>query len=418
MGKLIKDALNDRQIKSLKPQEKSYRVTDGEGLYLQIDPIGSKRWFLSFRLDNKRDRIAYGKYPSIGLADARELRRQDKILIAKGLHPRKEKKKILVEQQIQNANSVYNITKQWHDVNSARWSEKHAGKVWRKMERDVFPILGAKPVQEVRPKDIVKVIQAIEARGATDIASRVKQFLTAIFRLAVQKGYIEVNPAGDLRGVLVPHKTNHFPALTAPQLPEFFQRLKAYESRGRRLTILAIRFMMHTFMRNTEMRSARRGDFDLKWKVWNISGKIMKMDKPHVVPLNAQALVILEELLELSQGFDLLFPSVTNHEIPMSDATMNKALRGMGYDTKTEVTTHGFRTTASTILNESGLWHPDAIERQLAHEEGDKVRAAYNNATHLKQRVKMMNWWGNYLEGVENGSIDPMEHLLLEVDEA
>jgi integrase len=419
MGKFIKDALNDREIKSLKPKSKSYRVTDGEGLYLQIDPSGSKRWFLSFRLNEKRDRLAYGNYPYIGLADARELKRQDKMLIAKGLHPRNEKKKTQLEEQKHNANSVYRVTKEWFEINKSRWGEDHADSVWRKMESDVFPTLSGKSVHQVQPKDIVAVIQAIEARGAVVVANRVKQFLTGIFRLAVQKGYTEMNPAGDLRGALQPCKTNHHPYLPVEKLPTFFKRLKTYETSGAKETALAIRFMMNTFVRNKEMRFAKIDEFDLKWKVWRIPSERMKMDRPHVVPLNTQALAIVEELIGLAESTDgFIFPSTTDFDKPICSSTINRALRKMGYDTKTEVTTHGFRTTASSILNDSELWHPDAIERQLAHEEENEVRATYNNAKHLKQRVKMMNWWGDYLEGVENGSIDPMDMILGDVEAA
>jgi integrase len=208
--------------------------------------------------------------------------------------------------------------------------------------------------------------------------------------------------------------------LAAHQLPEFFKRLKAYESRGKRQTILAIHFMMHTFVRNKEMRCIQVEDIDWKWKLVRIEKDNMKGKKrPHVVPLNNQALAIVEELIEMNGGKGYIFPSVTSLDKPMSDGTINKALRAMGYDTKTEVTTHGFRTTASSTMNEATLWNPDAIEKQLAHVEENKTRKAYTHkASYLRQRVEMMAWWGDFLEGVENGTTDPMEVILGDADVA
>jgi integrase len=416
MGIKVYNALSDKKIQSLKPKAKAYKVTDGEGLYIQVAPNGSKLWYLSFRLNDKRDRMAYGQYPVIGLADARDKRLEDRKLIAQGIHPRQQRQELEQKQnaasQLTNPNSVHNVFKRWHEANMVRWNEKSADVVERRFIKYVFPDIAHLDVSKVKPKHIKNILTAMEAAKVHDVAERIKQYLTSLFRFAVYEEVIEVNPAGDLRGILVNKKKKHYPYLPPEALPDFFCRLQAYESRASRITILAMRLYMHTFLRNSELRLGRFSEIDWERRYWKIPGDRMKMKKPHYVPLSTQALVMLAELQSLAGKTPWIFPGTQNIEQPMSDGTTNKALRLMGYDTKTEVTTHGFRTTASSILNESGLWHPDAIERQLAHEEKNEVRGTYNNATHLRQRVKMMQWWGDYLEGIENGSIDPMDILL------
>jgi integrase len=406
--------LNDRLIKSAKPKDKQYRLPDGRGLFLLVKPNGSKLWRLKFRYipkgEEKRveDVLAFGVYPDVSLKEARTKADVAKKQIDEGIHPRKlEKEK--KDQELLLSNKLFkNVAEEWLKLNESKWSPTHFIRLESRIHKNIYPAIKNRLVDEITPKDIVAILRGIEAQNKPEVASRVKQDLNRIFRYAVQTELAQFNPAADMNGVLAAHKATHHPALKSDQLPLFFKRLNSYGLRARGVTVFAIRFMLLTFVRNTEMRKAKWAEFDFDNHLWHVPKERMKMKKPHVVPLCSHSLELLIALKDLSGESEYLFPGDHNPLQCMSDVTINRALQRMGYDTKTEVTTHGFRTTASSTLNESGLWNADAIERQLAHEEANKVRAAYiHKAEFLDERRKMMQWWGDYLNSIEYGKIVP-----------
>jgi integrase len=406
--------LNDRLVKAAKPKDKQYRLPDGRGLFLLVKPNGSKLWRLKFRYtpkgEDKRieDVLSFGVYPEVSLKEAREKTDVAKKQIEQGIHPRKLEKEQKSEELLLNKKLFKNVAEEWLKINEAKWSPTHFIRLEARIHKNIYPALENRLVDEITPKDIVAILRYIESQNKPEVASRVKQDLNRIFRYAVQTELAQFNPAADMNGVLAVHKAKHHPALNSAQLPQFYKRLSNYSTRARKITVLAIRFMLLTFVRNTEMRKAEWSEFDFDNCLWHLPGERMKMKKPHVVPLCSQSIELLKELKTLSGHSLYLFPGDHNTMQCMSDVTINRALQRMGYDTKTEVTTHGFRTTASSSLNESGLWNADAIERQLAHEEANKVRAAYiHKAEFLDERRKMMQWWGDYLHSVEHGDIVP-----------
>lgn len=420
MPKNVINKLTDRLIKATKPKDKQFRLADGRGLYLLVKTNGSKLWRLKFRYlpdgsDKKvEDTLSFGSYPQVSLKEAREQADIAKKLIEKGIHPRKQENEKKSEKIFNNRKLFKNVAAEWLKVNETKWSPSHFIRLEARIQNNILPVLGERLVDEVRPRDIVSILRGIESDDRPEVASRVKQDLNRIFRYAVQTELSQFNPAADMNGILAPHKPSHYAALRAQELPLFFKRLEMYEERSRGTTKFAIRFLVLTFVRNSELRKAKWSEFDFKNSLWHIPSERMKMKKPHVVPLCTHTMKLLSELEQVSGDNEYLFPGVYNPKQCMSDLTINRALQRMGYNTKTEVTTHGFRATASSALNESGLWNSDAIERQLAHEEGNKVRAAYiHKAEFLEERVNLMQWWGDYLHSIEHGKIVPAKFSLV-----
>jgi len=391
-------ALSDIAIRNAKPGEKDARLFDGGGMYLLIKPSGAKWWRLKYRHGGKSKLLSLGVYPETSLKQAREERDKARELLRQGIDPSAARKRDKQAQQADLENAFKAVAKEWHGKQSARWEASHAARVLTSLEKNVFPDLGAVPVKEVTAQSLLCVLRKIEARGAHETAGWVLQRCSAVFRYAIVTGRCSHNPADALKGALTPQKVTHRPAMTAADLPEFMELLDAYQ--GQRQTVLAIRLLMLTWVRTGELRGARWEEFDLEAAEWRIPAERMKMREPHIVPLSRQALETLAELRALNGAYALVFPGVKLSQ-PISENTVLYALYRMGYHSR--ATGHGFRATASTILNEMGH-APDVIERQLAHAERNKVRAAYNRAQYLPERRKLMQAWADYLDGLKSGA--------------
>ena len=381
--------LSEVAVRQAKGKDRAYKLSDGGGLYLLVNPNNTKYWRLKYRLNGKEKTLALGVYPGVSMAEARTEAVKAKEFLRQGIDPVIRRKQA---KQVNARNTFHNIAKEWHDKQKGRWTEDHAERVWLSLKNDAFPVLGDIPIMDIQTLDCLTVIRAIEARGALDVAGRVKQRIRSVFRYAIQTARCEYNPADQLQGVIETRKITHRAALKAEALPAFLDALDNYQ--GHIVTRLALRLLIHTFVRPGEIRGALWQEFDIEKKEWRIPAERMKMKEEHIVPLSSQAIAILEELEPITGKYDLLFPCSRNTRKPMSENTLTYAIRKrLGFD----ATAHGFRATASTILNETGF-RPDFIERQLAHAERNKVRAAYNRSQYLAERRKMMGWWGKYLE--------------------
>lgn len=382
-------ALVDTALRGLKPQQKPKKYSDSGGLHLLVNPNGSKLWRLAYRFDGKQKTLALGVYPKVSLADARALRERAKKALADGIDPARNTNSATTDHDTFEA-----IGREWLRAQEPTWAPKYAPQVFRQFERDVFPALGSRPITEIEPSEVLKVLRAVEARGAQDIAKRLRQKISAIFRYAIASDRAKHDPAANLKGALKPPpKTRHMAALKAGDMPEFMQRLLAFE--GAAKTALALELVIHTMTRTNEVRFGRWAE--VEGDLWRIPAERMKAQRDHIIPLSRQAKAILERLRALAGESEWIAEGTRGK--PMSENTMLFALYRMGYHSR--ATTHGFRATASTILNESELWRPDAIERQLAHVPGDSVRSAYNAALYLDERTRMLQWWSDKLDEFE-----------------
>lgn len=389
------DKLSAVQVKGAKPKEKTYKLSDGKGLNLEVRPNGSKYWRLSYRYQQKQKTLALGVFPVVSLAEARELTLEAKKLLQQNLDPSVHKRR----QKIETSEHTFKlIAEQWHKKESGLWSKDHSDKVWHSLKVDAFPHIGDMPIKDIRTPDVLSVIRKIESRGALDVASRVKQRIRSVLRYAIQTGILEFNVADALDGVIQTRKTKHRKALKLDELPSFLNAIERYP--GYPLTGFALQLIVHTFVRPGELRSAEWKDIDLEKAIWRIPAEKMKMKEEHIVPLSKQALSLLEKIKEITGRFNLVFPGSHYSKKPMSENTLTYAIRKrLGFD----ATAHGFRATASTILNESGF-RVDVIERQLAHGERNKVRAAYNRSQYLAERTEMMQWYSDNLDELKKGA--------------
>ena len=393
-------ALTNTAAKNALAKDKQYKLSDSGGLYLLIHPNGSKYWRLKYRYAGKEKVLALGIYPEVSLAEAREKRDEAKKALRNHCDPGEEKKELKRAAKTKSSNSFEITANQWWSHQKGLWTDDHANRVWKSLQADVLPFIGLRPISEISTPELLEVIRRIEARDALDVAGRVLQRCTAVFRFAIQSGLATYNPATELTGVLKKRKREHHAGLVRSELPSFLKALNNYD--GHITTRLALKLLILTFVRPGELRGAQWDEFDLEHNVWRIPGERMKMNTEHLVPLSRQALELLNELSPITGQYDLLFPGERSRSKPISENTMTYAMYRMGY--KSRATPHGFRTTASSILNEEGF-NPDAIERQLSHLERNKVRGAYiKHAEYLKDRIKMMQWWADYLDQMESGS--------------
>lgn len=386
--------LTDTSCKNAKLSEKARKISDGGGLYLEVMPTGSKYWRLKYRFDGKEKRLAFGVYPEVSLREARDKRDEARKQIASGVDPSQSKKLAKLTQHINRANSFEALAQEWHENKTLTWTPRHSHYVMQRLKADIFPLLGSRPISDITAPELLAVLKIIEKRGAIEIAHRALQTCGQIFRYAIVTGRAVRDVSSDLRGALKTRKAENYKRLQENELPEFFAKLETYE--GDLKTKLAIKLLVLTFVRTGELRGARWDEIDLDKAEWRIPAERMKMRDPHIVPLSQQAIATIKELEPLSRHTDFLFPSHTTIK-HMSENTILYALYRMGYHSR--ATGHGFRATASTILNEHDF-RSDVIERQLAHAERNKVRASYNHAQYLKERREMMQWWGDYLDGV------------------
>lgn len=391
--------LNDRQIKNAKPAEtgKKTKLFDGGGLYLEVTPAGGKVFRLKYRIDGKEKTLTIGKYPTVSLAEARAAAENARRLLVSGQDPSEAKQQEKRERQAAALNTFESIARRWHSDNLIRWKENHAARVLRYFETDVFPVIGAMSIQEIRVSDIKVVIDGVMARGVNNTAEKIREWIGAIFDYAVMLEIVETNPAYSLRKYIPAKQTDHRPALPREELTEFFRRLILAEIEPQNRIALILNML--TFLRSTELRGGQWNEIDFDAAVWTVPAQRMKHEKtapkpPHAVPLADWTLELLAELKEITGNTPFLFPSRTKTDGFISDATIGRIIERMGY--KGRVTPHGFRSLASSVLNEQGF-NPDAIERQLAHIENNKIRAAYNRADYLTERKEFMQWYSDFL---------------------
>lgn len=408
--------LTSAKIRTLKPSDKPFKVSDSHGLYLRVKPGGSRHWYLKYRISGKESRIALGTYPAISLSDARQQREGIRKMLALNINPVQQRAAVRGSRTPEKV--FKNVALAWHKSNR-KWSQNTADRLLASLNNHIFPVIGNLPVSELKPRHFIDLLKGIEEKGLLEVASRTRQHLSNIMRHAVHQELIDTNPAANLGGVTTPPVRRHYPALPLERLPELLERIGAYHQ-GRELTRHAVLLMLHVFIRSSELRFARWSEIDFTNRVWTIpatrepiigvrySGRGAKMRMPHIVPLSEQSIAILKQIKDITGNNELIFPGDHNPYKPMCENTVNKALRVMGYDTKKDICGHGFRAMACSALMESGLWAKDAVERQMSHQERNTVRMAYiHKAEHLEARKAMMQWWSDYLEACRESYAPP-----------
>ena len=400
-------------IKAVKPGDARGRLTDGAGLYLRLFVKGgSHGWRFDYSLNGRRNTLSLGTYPNTGLSLARKKADEARKLVSAGVDPsaaRKVARDEAVQQRATERRSAAGlppvdsfeaVAREWHAKNNATWAPSHSIKIIRRLEQDVFPWIGSKPVSSIRPMELLALLKRVEHRGAIETTHRVQQNCGQVFRYAVATGRVESDPSRDLRGALTPWKPEHYPTLTdARDVSRLLRDIDAYE--GGFITKCAMKLSPMLFVRPGELRRAEWNEINLDAAEWRIPAAKMKGRIQHIVPLATQAVSILRELQPLTGSCRWVFPGVRTNGEPMSENTVNAALRRLGYD-RTMITAHGFRGMASTLLHECG-WPSDVIERQLSHAERNAVKAAYNHAEHLPARRKMMQAWADHLDSLRAG---------------
>lgn len=391
-------ALTDLQIKKLKPASKPKKIADSEGLYLLVNTNGTKSWRLKYRYLGKEKTLSFGIYPEISLQEARNKKIEARKQIREGKDPSQQKKEQQLKAKFNSDNSFKGVAEEWYELNKHKWTPKHSQRVWGRLENHVFPAIGKRPISEIHALELLEdIIRKIEREGKIETAHRILQYCTAIFRFAIITKRAKYNPTQDLRGALKPHKKQNHPTIKIGEVPELLKRLENHKTAA--TTKLAIKMLLLTFVRQGELRQAMWEQIDLKKKIWYIPAHIMKMREEHIVPLSKQVIEILHQLKTLSGENEYLFPTQNKVKHPMmNENTINIVLKAIGYEKR--LTAHGFRSLASTTLNELGF-APDVIERQLAHAERNAVRAAYNRAEYLPQRSIMMQEWADYIDGLK-----------------
>lgn len=394
--------LTDTSIKNAKPTDKPRKLADGGGLYLLLNPNGSRWWRLDYRFTGKRKTLSMGTYPDTGLRDARDKRDAARKLLAAGVDPGEQRKAEKAAGEERASNSFEVIAREWHSKQSAAWVELHASRIMLRLENDIFPWLGGRPIADITAKELLTTVNRIVDRGAVESAHRVLQNCGQVMRYAIATGRAERNPAADLRGALPPVKQTHLAAITDPNsIGPLLRSIDGYQ--GSFVTRCALRLAPLVFVRPGELRQAEWAEFDLDNAQWNIPAEKMKMREPHLVPLAPQAVEILRELHPLTGRGRYLFPSARSPQRPMSNNAVLSALRRMGYATE-EMSGHGFRAMARTVLDEVLHFRPDYIEQQLAHAVKDPNGRAYNRTAHLAERRKMMAAWADYLDQLRVGA--------------
>ena len=392
--------LTDTKVRTTKPTEKPQKLFDGGGLFLLVTPTGGRLWRFKYRFGGSEKLLSIGTYPETSLAEARQRRDQASALLAKGIDP-SETKKAQKAAGNQETETFEIIAREWYAKFSPSWATSHAKTTIRRLELFIFPWLGARPVKTITAPELLAALRRIEAKGALETAHRVKQVCGQVFRYAIATGRAERDPSGDLRGAIPPASGKHMATITDPK--EIAGLLRSIDDyRGGIVTRCALQLAPLVFVRPGELRQAEWSEFNLETAEWRIPAEKMKAGTVHIVPLSRQAIDILREIHPLTGHGRYVFPSPRTDSRPMSSNAILSALRRMGY-AKDEMSGHGFRSMASTLLNEQG-WNRDAIERQLAHAEKNRVRAAYNYAEFIPERKKMMQAWADYLEGIKSGA--------------
>ncbi|HFF1654622.1 TPA: tyrosine-type recombinase/integrase [Providencia rettgeri] len=392
-------ALTARQVETAKPKEKLYKLFDGGGLYLEVTAKGSRYWRMKYRFGGKEKRLAFGVFPTVTLAEARELRNQAKKVLAAGGDPGEVKKEEKAIQKLSTGNTFEAIAREWHKSKADRWSLRYRDEIIDTFEKDIFPYIGKRPIAEIKPLELLETLRKMEKRGALEKMRKVRQRCGEVYRYAIITGRAEYNPAPDLATALTPPKKQHFPFLTAEELPYFLKDLAGYT--GSVITKTATKIILLTAVRTQELRFARWQDIDLEKGIWEIPAEVMKMKRPHVVPLSKQVIELFNLLKPLSGHYELVFIGRNDHRKPISKESVNQVIELLGY--KGRLTGHGFRHTMSTILHEKGF-NSAWIETQLAHIDKNAIRGTYNHAQYMDGRREMMQWYADYMNELEHNS--------------
>ena len=394
-------ALNDVAIRALKPKDRVYAVTDANGLCIEVALSGSKLWRLRYRFAGKARNLSFGRYPEVSLKEARQRRDEARTLLRDGVDPGSERKRAKLAAELGAANTFGIVAEEYIEQKLSK--EGRAAVTVEKAKwllLQLKPIAG-KPVVEIEAMELYAILKRLEGQRKHETAKRCRSFASRVFRYAVVTGRAKSDPAAMLGGALIAPKVKHHAAILDPvKLGELLRAIDDYE--GAPITRLAMQIAPHVMVRPGELRQATWDEFDLEAKIWRITAERMKMRRVHAVPLSDQVVAYLRELQQFSGPEGYVLPAFHTSRRPMSENTMNVAFRRMGYS-RDEVTAHGLRTTASTLLNESGKWHPDAIERALAHGDSDAVRGIYNRGQYWDERVRMMQWWSDYLDRLRYG---------------
>lgn len=392
-------ALTDSTVRHAQAREKSYKMADSGGLYIQIVPSGGKHWKMKYRFEGREKKLSFGEYPRVSLRDARDLRDEARAQITKGIDPSFEKRRNKLRASVSAVNSFTDISHEYCHKRRRDGDKAWAPSTAKRCEYLLSLLdnsIGPMAIDEIEPIDVLAAVRKIEARGTLESSRRTMQLAGAVFRYAVATARLKSDPTRDLRGALINPTVTHYGAITdVKQVGPLLRAIDGYKSQG--MTDWALKLAPHVFVRPGELRSAQWEEFDLEARVWTIPAEKTKMRKPHHVPLSRQSVALIEQIREITQPWSYIFPSLRTRKRPMSDNTLNAALRRMGYSSS-EMTAHGFRAMASTLLNESGKWSYDAIERALAHGDSNRVRAAYHRGAHWDGRVAMAQWWSDYLD--------------------
>lgn len=386
--------LSDSKLRAATGKTKPYRLADGEGLHLEVKPTGAKLWRFRYRRDGKENVLSLGAYPSITLKEAREARAQYRAWLARGLDPAEERVRTEKEK---NPLTFKQVAEEWYAAFSPTWSENTRRTRKPRIEKNLYPHLGDRPIASIEPPHVLATLKKIADRGSLDMAQRVKRYVGQIMRYGIANGYCDRDPTADLKGALPQRPVQHFGSITDPD--EIGGLLRAIDQfTGSPFVLYALKLSPYVFLRPTELREAEWTEIDFRDGEWRIPKERMKKGRPHIVPLSRQVAALLQELWKVSgDGYSrFLFPSPRTKDRPFSNMTINATFRRLGYAAG-EMTAHGFRSMASTRLHEAG-WNSDAIEAQLAHTQGNSVKAAYNYAQHLPERRRIMQWWADYLD--------------------
>lgn len=394
--------LTAAEIRAFQPKDSIYRKSDDKGLYLEVAPNGSKLWRMKYRFNGKEKRLAFGAWPDVSLADARVLRDDARKKLRNGFDPGHEKKMAKIAAQISAGNSFQSVAEDFIDVKLAKSGKAEATvKKARWYLSLLAPAIGGRPIAEIEAAELLAVLKTLENKGHRETANRARSFASRVFRYGVATTRCKHDPAALLISALARPIVQHRAAILDPKtLGEFLRAIDAYQ--GGPVVKLAMQIAPHVYLRPGELRFARWGEIDFDNAIWSVPAERTKMRRPHSVPLSSQVIGFLRELEQHSGGFELLFPGQRSHLRPISENTLNQTYRRLGFDSDT-VTAHGLRATASTLLNESGEWHPDAIERALAHGDSNAVRGAYARGQFWDERIAMAQWWSNYLDKVKMG---------------
>jgi len=403
--------LTDMQIQRVKATAKQKTIFDGDGLYLLVKPCGSKLWNFKYRHLGKQKLMSFGKYPEVSLVAARQARFEARKLLAQDIDPGEFRRTNRALKKELTANTFEMVAREWHlkFSSAGKWSPTHAGDILHRLEKDIFPPLGSRPISDIKPNDLLKVLERVASRGALDTAHRLRHHCGMIFRYAVITERMERDIAADLRGALPPVKNGNHAAFTKPQdVATLLRAIDEYE--GSYVVKCALQLLPLAFCRPGELRAAEWREFDFDKAMWEIPADRMKMKNPHLVPLSRQAIEILKSLQTLTGGGKYVFPSQRSALRCMSDAALTAALRRMGF-TKEEMTAHGFRATARTMIRERLKQHPEYIEIQLSHVTKSQNGTAYDRVAFLDERIEMMQQWADYLDGLKTlAKVIPLHH--------